>query len=90
MNDLGLNDLLGKLRSEIETAQAAFANKTPLFSIKVVEAEVHFVIDRTTSGGGGLHLHFIAVDGKHEYRSEEVHKLKIVLEPTTQIAFAER
>lgn len=62
-----------------------------MFVVKAVEAELHFVVDKTTSGGGGLNVHFFAVDAKHAYRSENVQKLKIVLEPTSSnVGFAER
>ena len=79
---LGLTDLLGALRQEIEAAQTRFSSAvTPMFTLKAVEAELNFVVDRTTSAGGGFNIHLFAVDAKHSYRSENVQKLKVILEP---------
>lgn len=88
---LGLTDLITVLRKEIEAAQTKFTGgNAPMFVVKSVEAELNFVVDKTTSGGGGLNVHFFAVDAKHAYRSENVQKLKIVLEPTApDVGFAD-
>jgi hypothetical protein len=91
---LGLAALLSELRSEIEAAQRQLLSekKEPMFVIRDVEAQVHFTVDRSTTGGGGLKFHLFAVEGKHEYRRENVHCLTLKLEPAgnAELPFAER
>lgn len=91
VSKLGLSELLAALRLEIEVAQTRLKTerKTAVLAIKTVEAEVHFLVDKTTSGKGGANIHFFAAEAKHEYKSENVHKLRITLEPTeSPIEFA--
>lgn len=59
---LGLVDLVAKLRAEIESAQKRLEkqNQTPMFVLKQVEAEIHFVVQKVVKGGGGLEFHFLA------------------------------
>jgi hypothetical protein len=88
---LGLTELVSALRKEIEAAQAQFAEgKQPMFFVQNVEAEVSFVVEKSISAGGGVHIYFIAVDAKQDCKAGSVHKLKIALRPSTneQIGFA--
>jgi hypothetical protein len=90
-SELGPTELVTALRSEIEAAQAQFAEgKQPMFVVKGVEAEVSFVVEKSTSAGGGLHIYFVVVDAKRVCKAENVHRLKILLEPAKAgIGFAE-
>ena len=80
---LGLLELLTALRGEIEAAQKQFsAGKTPALYVDTVEAEVNFVVETGNTGGGGVRVYFVTVEGKHEYKSQNVHKLKLTLKPS--------
>ena len=79
---LGLMDLIAALRAEVEAAQDKFSSgKKPMFYIDAVEVEVHFVVESAASAGGGLHIYFLTVEGKHEYKAQNIHKLKVSLKP---------
>lgn len=86
----GLTDLVAALRSEIDRAQTKLAEqgKEAMFNLDHVEAEVHFVIEKGAGGGGGFNIHFVAVEAKGNYKSQNVHKLKISLTPVGPTAFA--
>jgi len=86
---LGFTELVKALRREVEAAQARFAEgDSPMFVLTSVEAEVNFVLDREVSAGGRVNILFFAVEAKGQYKSENVHKLKIHLEPASQSPIA--
>ncbi len=91
---LGLAALLSELRAEIEAAQQRMLSEQqePMFVIKDVEAQVHFVVEKSTTGGGGLKFHLFAVEAKREYKSQNVHCLTLKLKPAGEgeLPFAER
>jgi Trypsin-co-occurring domain 2 len=88
---LGLTELVSALRKEIEAAQAQFAEgRQPMFFVQSVEAEVSFVVEKSISAGGGVHIYFVAVDAKRDCKAGTMHKLKIALRPPSneEVGFA--
>jgi hypothetical protein len=79
---LGLVDLVNALRLELEIAQKQFApGRDAMLYLETAEAEVNFVVEAADTARGGVRVYFVTVEGKHEYKSLNVHKLKLILKP---------
>ena len=76
-------DLVKGLRDAIESSQEALKERgqDAMFQIDKVEAEIHFVVEKTAGAGGGFNIHFVTIGAKGSYKKENVHTLKLTLSP---------
>ena len=81
-----LIDMLTDLRTAIEGSQQSLRvdSKDALFRFETVEVEVNFVVEKTKKGEAGVRWLFVTVGGQANYSTEQVHKLKMVLKPTSK------
>lgn len=83
---LGLAELLGALREELDRAQQTATTKPPLLTLKGAEVEIQFGVKKELKGG--VDLVFIPVELGGKYNSENLHKIRITLDAKSPVAVA--
>jgi len=80
---LGLADLLSALRGEIDLARQRLSESgaAPMLRLKEAEVEVQFGVETVGKGGADFDVYFFAVQLGGEYKSQNLHKLKVTLSP---------
>jgi hypothetical protein len=80
---IGLADMLRALRYELLEAQSnvSGSKNPPLLNLEGAEVEVKFVVKKGASGKLGADVHFFAIELGGKYDVEEVHQLKLKLQP---------
>jgi Trypsin-co-occurring domain 2 len=80
---IGLAQLLGQIRAEIEESRSNLSKsgKEPLMDWESAEIEISFAVKK--KGGAGAKAKFLvfAVEAGGEYKSEQIHRLKLQLKP---------
>lgn len=91
-SEIGLADLLIQLRSELDAAQQNLtdAKKGAVLFVDSAEVEVHFEVEKSKEGGGGVRFHVISVGGKLGRDEHTTQRLLLTLKPDpgSQIAAA--
>jgi Trypsin-co-occurring domain 2 len=83
-DELGIPDLLSKLREEVEEARIRLlkSGKEGRFALESLDVTVQFVAQKTKGGGFGLRVPFVGADGKVEYASSATQTATLHLTPT--------
>jgi hypothetical protein len=82
---IGLADMLRALRIELLEAQenVSSSGEAPILDLEGAEVEVKFTVVKGAKGKVGAELHFFAVELGGKYEVEEVHQLRLKLQPAT-------
>ncbi len=80
---IGLAELLGQIRAEIEESRGNLSKsgKKPLMDWESAEIEISFAVKKKGSAGGKAKFFVFAVEAGGEYKSEQIHRLKLQLKP---------
>ena len=77
MSELGLIELIDKLRQDIAKLQ----DRPAMFTIQDIELELKFVVEKTANASGGVHWVLFAADAKGEYKDQRVNTITLRLTP---------
>jgi hypothetical protein len=82
-NGIGLAELLGQVRDEIEESRSNLAKSggKPLMDWESAEIEIAFTVTKKVSGSGKAKFLVFALEAGGDYKSEQVHRLKLQLKP---------
>ena len=82
-NGIGLAELLAQIGVEIEESQSNLSKsgKKPLMDWESAEIEISFAVKKKVSGGGKAKFFVFAIEAGGEYKSEQLHRLKLQLKP---------
>ncbi|MGA7887486.1 MAG: trypco2 family protein [Acidobacteriaceae bacterium] len=75
---LGLVELIGQLKSELEQLQLS---RSHLFTVQGVDVELKFVVEKRVEATGKAHWVFLAAEAKGEYTDQQVNTIKVTLKP---------
>ena len=76
-----LTEAIAQLRAQLEDAQEEGRGKSLRFLDQSVEVELSIVFKTEFEGGAGVKAWFLDISGKAKSADENVHKVKLVLEP---------
>ncbi|MFE6821755.1 trypco2 family protein [Streptomyces sp. NPDC057690] len=87
-DELGLADMLGGLRRELEDAQRQAAGEQLRFGIADVEVEATVQITRNAAGRAGIQFWVVQAGGEYTRGNATTHRIKLnlTLPPGTLIA----
>jgi hypothetical protein len=87
-DELGLADMLGGLRRELEDAQRRAAGEALRFGIADVEVEATVQITRSAAGRAGIQFWVVQAGGDYARGNATTHRIKLnlTLPPATLIS----
>ena len=87
-DELGLADMLGGLRRELEDAQRRAAGEQLRFGVADVEVEATVQITRNATGRAGIQFWVVQAGGDYARGNATTHRIKLnlTLPPTTLIS----
>ncbi len=86
--ELGLADMLGGLRRELEEAQRRAAGEELRFGVADVEVEATVQITRTAEGRAGIQFWVVQAGGDYARGNATTHRIKLnpTLPPDTRVS----
>ena len=81
--NIGLAEMIGKLREELQQAQQEGQGKALKFCVDEVDLELQFTVSRDIEGGGGVKFWVYNAEAKGSMGSETVQTLRLKLKPET-------
>jgi len=86
---LGLAEFLAQLRAEIDRSQEHLKNLgiQPKLNLAEAEVEVSFGVTKEGKGKLGVEFYVFTLEAGGKYGTEQVHKMKLKLEPAAGSPF---
>lgn len=79
--NIPLSEMIQTVRRELEVALAGGRDSRLRFLPKKIELELHIVVERERSGGGGLKLGVVEASAKLGKKQADTHVFRLELEP---------
>ena len=79
--NIGLAEMIGKLREELQEAQQEGQGKALKFAVDAVDLELQVTVSRDIEGGGGVKFWVYNAEAKGSMGSETVQTLRLKLKP---------
>jgi hypothetical protein len=84
LTSVGIKAVIKAVRSELLSAydELKASGEDPVFVVETFLLEMQCVVTRDSKLDGGLKLGVVTVGGETSYKSDEIHKLQILMKPS--------